>query len=117
MSVLACTGGRDFADIDFVYDTLDFASGYYNVHKILIGDAKGADYMVTQWCISAMMPHEVFRADWKTHGKAAGPIRNQVMLDEHPEYLLAFPGGVGTMDCVKRAEKMWIVVIDHRYRH
>lgn len=117
MSIIACTGGRDFADKNFVYETLDFALGYYLTHKILVGDAKGADLLVCEWCIEAMMPFEIFEADWGKHGRAAGPIRNQLMISKHPDYLIAFPGGIGTNHCVKEAKKHWIPVIDHRYRH
>jgi hypothetical protein len=42
--------------------------------------------------------------DWKTHGKAGGPIRNQMMLDDYkPQVVIAFPGGSGTADMVRRA--------------
>lgn len=115
MSVIACTGGRDFTDKNFVYQIMDYACGYYNIHKIIVGDAKGVDMLVCEWCLEALMPHEIFVADWKIHGRAAGPIRNQAMLDCHPEYLLAFPGGIGTNGCVKLAKRMWIPIIDHRY--
>ena len=47
-------------------------------------------------------------ADWTKHGKAAGPIRNQKMLDECPDLVVAFPGGKGTADMVRRAMKAGI---------
>ena len=38
-----------------------------------------------------------FPADWNMHGRAAGPIRNQQMLDEgKPELVVSFLGGRGT---------------------
>ena len=43
-------------------------------------------------------------ADWATHGKKAGPLRNQRMIDEgHPDLVIAFPGGKGTDDMTRRA--------------
>lgn len=52
---------------------------------------------------------EIFEADWGTHGKAAGPRRNQAMVDSRPHLALAFPlvsasGEMsrGTGDCVRR---------------
>ena len=117
MAVVAVTGGRDFADRLFIWETMDFALGYYNIHKILVGDARGVDTLVVEWCIEASMPVEIFQARWDEYGRAAGMIRNQTMLNQRPEYLLAFPGGTGTNGCVKEAKKRWIPVIDHRYRH
>lgn len=49
-------------------------------------------------------------ADWKRHGRAAGPIRNQKMLEEKPEMVVAFPGGKGTADMVKKAGQAGIEV-------
>jgi hypothetical protein len=44
-------------------------------------------------------------------GKAAGPIRNQRMIDEgKPDLVIAFPGGRGTADMVSRAKKAGIPV-------
>jgi hypothetical protein len=59
-------------------------------------------------------------ADWKAHGKAAGPLRNQAMLDtERPARVVAFTSTLvrgdgpasrptGTADCVMRALAMGI---------
>ena len=53
------------------------------------------------------------RADWEKHGKAAGAIRNQQMLDDyHPDAVIAFPGGRGTADMIKRARARMIDVIE-----
>jgi len=67
-----------------------------------IADAIGRGYL--------HCPVEVYRADWKTHGKKAGPIRNQLMLDVGtPDLVLAYPStrfaSKGTMDMVERARK------------
>lgn len=50
---------------------------------------------------------ETFEADWNTHGKAAGPIRNQEMVDSKPDVCLAYPNlrSRGTWDAVRRAQR------------
>lgn len=49
---------------------------------------------------------EPYPADWDEHGKAAGPIRNQQMLDDNPpvDEIHAFPlqDSRGTVDMMKR---------------
>lgn len=47
---------------------------------------------------------EVHPADWGRYGKAAGPIRNQEMLESGIDLVIALPGGRGTADMVRRAE-------------
>lgn len=54
--------------------------------------------------------HLHFPADWKKFDRAAGPIRNQQMLDEgEPQIVIAFHNNIaeskGTADMVKRAKK------------
>ena len=56
-------------------------------------------------------PVVTYAADWKAHGRAAGPIRNQRMIDGgKPDLVITFPGGRGTADMVRRAEKAGIEV-------
>ncbi len=75
------------------------------------GGAKGADFAGRWWAERFGMQVETYEADWDTHGRAAGPIRNQRMIDEgKPDLVLAFPGGRGTADMVRRAEKAGIEV-------
>ena len=52
-------------------------------------------------------------AAWELHGKAAGPIRNQEMVDAGADLCLGFPLGEskGTRDCMRRARRAGIPVI------
>jgi len=78
---------------------------------VLSGCAPGADTLGTEWAEAKGI--QVARpADWNTHGRAAGPIRNQQMLDEgKPELVVSFPGGRGTADMVRRVRAAGIEVI------
>jgi hypothetical protein len=52
-----------------------------------------------------------YPADWARHGNAAGLVRNQQMLDDgKPDLAVAFPGGKGTADMVRRARKAGIPI-------
>jgi hypothetical protein len=58
-------------------------------------------------------------ANWKEHGKAAGPIRNGNMLDEagdEPLLVIAFKGGRGTADCVRQAISRNMIVLEVKPR-
>jgi len=64
----------------------------------------GADLLAIEWAICNWVPFTEYPAQWRVHGKAAGPIRNLQMLDEgKPVLVLAFPGGPGTADMVRKA--------------
>lgn len=106
MRVLVC-GGRDYADKEKVASTLEAIGP----SLIIEGGATGADYCAAHWAAKAGIPAETFSADWTAHGKAAGPIRNQRMIDEgKPDLVVAFPGGRGTADMVRRARAAGIEV-------
>lgn len=78
---------------------------------IIAGGAKGADSAAADFAVVSFCQLQEFKADWNKHGKAAGAIRNQQMLDEgKPDLVVAFPGGRGTADMVRRAKKAGIEV-------
>ena len=107
MRVLVC-GGRDYSDLDKVIAILDTIQP----SSIIEGGAQGADSLARQWAILRDVDRRSFYADWSRDGKAAGPIRNQRMLDEgRPDLVVAFPGGGGTADMVRRAERARIRVV------
>lgn len=104
MKVLVC-GGRDYIDYDRVDQVLSAIHEVAPISKIINGDARGADRLSTRWADEHNRVETwLFPADWRRHGKAAGPIRNQGMLDRTtPDLVIAFPGGHGTRDMVERA--------------
>lgn len=106
---LVC-GGRDYTDRAFLWMSLD-AYGPPEIGEIVSGMAPGADALAAEWAERFGFPLHKFHADWKAHGRAAGPIRNQRMLDEgKPDVIIAFPGGRGTADMVRRAKAAGIPV-------
>ncbi len=107
MRVLVC-GGRDFKDEKVVFSELD----KLDPSVVIEGGAKGADTLAYKWATSQMaVDVKTFEANWDKDGKAAGPIRNQRMIDEgKPDLVLAFAGGRGTADMVRRAERAGIKV-------
>lgn len=113
LRVLIC-GGRDFQDYRyFARMVAQTQMGRRPFAEIIHGGAKGADWCAHLLANSAIRRIErVFPADWKAHGKAAGPKRNQRMIDEgKPDLVIAFPGGRGTADMVRRAKAAGIEVI------
>lgn len=114
--LLVC-GGRDFCDGEALRRWMSEASGDRVAAEVVVihGGARGADYLAGEIARQAGVRVIVCPANWSAHGSAAGPIRNQTMLDDHaPTLVLAAPGGAGTNDMIRRAQRAGIPVIDKR---
>ena len=105
------TGGRDYNNAKHVSQTLDGIDAEHRIDIIIEGGATGADRLADEWAIMRRRARIRCKADWNSHGNAAGPIRNQQMLDEFaPDLVVAFPGGRGTADMIRRAEKAGVKI-------
>lgn len=111
MKVLVC-GGRNFEDRSLVFNTLDRLHAERGIDFLIEGGAKGADRLAYAWALDKGLQHRCYPADWNTHGKAAGPIRNRHMLaDGNPDVVVAFPGGNGTAHMMGLARAAGVEVI------
>ena len=117
MRLLVC-GGRDFVNVPLLWRLLDWLDKDGEVRVVIEGASddvtgpfQGADYWAHQWALARQKPTVRAHADWRKHGKAAGPIRNKAMIDEHkPDWLIAFPGGRGTSNMIRQAQDAGIHV-------
>lgn len=115
MRVLVC-GGRQWNDYDTVSATLDEVHSQRKFTSLIHGNALGADYLSGVWAKHNSIPVLTFPADWGKYGTKGGPIRNQRMITEgQPDLCVAFPGGRGTNDMVRRCEKNGIEVYSAGY--
>ncbi len=72
---------------------------------IVHGDADGADRIADNFASSNGVDRVKMPANWRKHGKAAGPIRNASMLKlVKPTHYVAFKGGRGTADMIAKCE-------------
>ncbi|ASZ74860.1 hypothetical protein FDI69_gp043 [Rhodococcus phage Trina] len=110
------TGSREFNNYGLMLKVLTHAKMVSAPDAVLInGAAKGADTLAYDiWTRVLKMPAETVPADWDRYNKAAGPIRNRIMVDRGADICLAFPIGTstGTRDCMKLAEKAGIKVVN-----
>jgi hypothetical protein len=57
---------------------------------------------------------EIYKADWDTHGRKAGILRNIQMLEEgKPDCAVQFPGGRGTAHMRSILDKAGIPVYEY----
>lgn len=135
MRILVC-GGRNYGtmivdnrtvlnpkEINLLCETLDNVADEFSEHynsndnwlptdiTIIAGKASGADTLAADWAIRSYAKLIEFPANWKLHGRSAGPIRNRQMLEEgKPELVIAFPGGRGTANMCDLAESARVEV-------
>jgi hypothetical protein len=106
------TGDREWTDVNTIINEFkQFPSDTIIIH----GGCMGADLLCAAVAKSLGFTVREYKAEWDKYGKAAGPIRNQHMIDiehtlEEPICLcLAFHNSIksshGTKDMMKRAKK------------
>jgi hypothetical protein len=101
--VLVC-GGRNYNDAHQVNSVLEEIHRAAGIRRIVHGGATGADTLAGKWAAMNRIGSRVYHADWKTDGPSAGPKRNATMLaSEMPDLVVAFPGGRGTEDMVRKS--------------
>lgn len=74
---------------------LDAHHSYDNVLVVVHGNAPGADSIANHWVIHRQrqdwnVEPEARPAQWTRHGRRAGPLRNQEMVDAGADLVLAF---------------------------
>lgn len=81
---------------------------------VVHGDCRGADRWAGRLARELGLTVVAWPAEWKKHGRKAGPIRNQEMVDSGADLVLAFHPDLGrskgTRDCVRRAQRARIQV-------
>lgn len=115
MKRVLVTGSRNWKGRDAVFAALQEHLGG-ELHGVVVhGDCPtGADHMAQQWVdLQPGLVAERHPADWGAHGKAAGPIRNQQMVDLGADVVLAFPhlDSRGTTHCITAARRAGLSVV------
>jgi len=115
-TVLVC-GGRAYADRENLTAVLDRLREDCPTLRLMHGGGFGADALAGAWAALRGVPCDVYPADW-SKGRRAGPMRNERMLarlrGETAPLVVAFPGGRGTEDMVRRARAAGITVVEVR---
>jgi len=87
----------------------------FEITEVVSGGARGVDAMGETYAKDQGLPLSLFPADWRAHGKAAGPIRNREMA-AYAEALVAIWDGEsrGTKNMIDEASKRGLVIYVYR---
>lgn len=98
-------GSRSILNWDVVAQAIQSAP--FKITEVVSGGAQGVDYLGE--CLAELhgMAVKQFPADWRAHGKAAGPIRNKQMA-QYADGLIAIWDGDsrGTANMIHEMEKL-----------
>lgn len=108
---LIIAGSRTFNfDHDFIHEAIYAVNNYRKKFlnlEIVSGGALGIDNTAKNYAENWNIPYKEFPADWETHGKAAGPIRNKQMAEYADALLLVWDGeSKGSANMKKEMEKL-----------
>ena len=111
-------GCRDFNDYELLKEKCDYFLQDEKKEDVVIisGHASGADALGERYAQERGFQLETYPADWKAHGRAAGPIRNAKMASV-AHALIAFWDGKsrGTKNMIDTATKRGLKVAVVRY--
>ena len=111
-------GCRDFADYELLKEKCDFYLQNKKPENIVIvsGHASGADALGEKYAQERGFQLETYLANWKVHGRAAGPIRNAKMASV-AHALISFWDGKsrGTKNMIDTAKNHNLKVAVVRY--
>lgn len=111
MRVLVC-GSRSWDDPDEIRKVLERLP---RESVVVHGGARGADRMADTIARSLGLQVEEYKADWGRHGRAAGFVRNRLMIDTKPDLVVAFWDGrsTGTEHTLRLAGRLRIPTETH----
>jgi len=114
--VIVAGGGRALDwPLDRIAAALRQSTACRPVLHLLHGGARGADRLIDHAARSLAWPVEVIPAEWGRYGRAAGPLRNGLMLRRAIEQaapaqasvlVVAFPGAAGTASLLRQARHL-----------
>lgn len=111
-------GCRNFSNYELLKEKCDYLLQNQKKENVVIvsGHASGADSLGERYAKERGFKLETYPADWKDHGRAAGPIRNAQMANI-ANALIAFWDGKsrGTKNMIETATKRGLQVAVVRY--
>lgn len=107
------TGDRNWTDTEYIWMVLDRERAIWASELewdlIIHGGCRGADLIAADWAHSRGIHTAQVAALWDYHKRAAGPIRNSMMMYLQPDLVIAFHPDLsvskGTADMVRKAQR------------
>lgn len=93
-------GSRQIEDADALKHTITDAG--WNIDEVVSGTCRGVDVMGEEWAHGNGIAVKQFPADWITHGRMAGKLRNREMAEYADGLILLWDGHSPGASCMLR---------------
>ena len=101
---LAVIGSRSFSSYEWLEQCLLRSFRVADIEAVISGGARGADALAARFASCHDIPLVILRADWKSHGKKAGPRRNSEIVAQADAVAAFWDGSsAGTRDTIAKA--------------
>ena len=104
---LAIVGSRNFSNYEVICKFIAEKFNLSEIDTIVSGGAKGVDTLAEKYAYEHNLNLIVKKAEWNKYGRAAGPKRNKLIIEE-ADAVVAFPtkDSIGTQNSISLAKKM-----------
>jgi hypothetical protein len=105
-------GSRSLKNYELLKERCDyFLSNSYG-YTIISGGAAGTDKLAERYAAERKLPMDIYRADWQTHGRKAGMMRNIEMLNACTHVIAFWDGkSPGTANMIEVAKYKFLKVV------
>lgn len=102
-------GGRDYDNYDGLLEAINEAQ--YEISTVVCGGATGVDALGERYAREMNKPLDIYKADWKAHGRGAGPVRNRKMAENADALIAVWDGrSRGTKHMIETATSKGLLV-------
>lgn len=105
-------GSRTITDYGLVIDAVRDSG--FTISEVVCGMARGVDLLGKRWAHDYGVPVKEFPADWNTHGKRAGYLRNEQMAEYADALIAVTTGSPGTRHMIDIAKRKGLKVFVYR---
>lgn len=110
-NMLMVSGSRTIKDYDFVANCLEETKKLYDYDTILTGGADGVDSFAEFYARMNLINHFIIYPKWKKHGKKAGIMRNNDMVEMANQGIAIWDGkSKGTKHAIRELSKKGILI-------
>jgi hypothetical protein len=107
-------GSRTINSYDLVVRAIHESGWTDEITEVLCGMASGVDLSGKAWADAHGIEVKQFFANWRAHGRSAGPRRNEMMVRYADALILVWDGkSPGSSDVLRKAKVQGLRIYEH----
>lgn len=110
-------GSRTITDYQVVERAIMDSGWHDQITEVICGMASGVDLFGKAWADARGIEVKQFFANWRAHGRSAGPRRNELMVRYADALILVWTGDTekskGSADVLRKAKVQGLRIHEH----